>query len=64
MRGMKHVDRRISCAPMMDWSDVRNSAFYINNLGLLESSCHLYGTSKFRQFAALVEDDGQRVREQ
>jgi hypothetical protein len=25
MQSMKQIDRRISCAPMMDWTDARNS---------------------------------------
>jgi tRNA-dihydrouridine synthase len=32
----KALDRRISVAPMMDWTDDLNSAFYIKSLGLLE----------------------------
>jgi tRNA-dihydrouridine synthase len=39
------IDRRISVAPMMDWTDELYSAFCISNLDCLENACHLYGTS-------------------
>jgi len=35
---IKDLDRRISVAPMMDWTDGLNSAFYINSLGLLKTA--------------------------
>ena len=52
---MKDLDRRISVAPMMDWTDDLKSSFYINGLGLLENPCHLYGTSKFGGSSRLAE---------
>jgi hypothetical protein len=35
-RQNKSIDRNLSVAPMMDWTDDLNSAFYIKSLGLLE----------------------------
>jgi len=52
---MKDLDRRISVAPMMDWTDDLKSSFYINGLGLLENPCQLYGTSNFGGSRRLAE---------
>src|SRR5262245_26120720 len=47
MRRMNQIDRRISCAPMMDWTDARNSARCLNSLRVLEKHRSLYVASVF-----------------
>jgi tRNA-dihydrouridine synthase len=36
---MNDLDRRVSVAPMMDWSDERNSRWHDNNLRFAETAC-------------------------
>ncbi len=37
-RQEQSIDRRLSIAPMMDWTDDLNSAFRIKSLGLLKTA--------------------------
>ncbi len=55
------IDRKVSVAPMMDWTDDLNCAFYINSLGLPENACHLYGTTNFGSQKRLARDNVQRT---
>jgi len=41
------IDRRISVAAMLDWTDELYSANCISYLDYLENACHPYGTSNF-----------------
>ena len=42
---MKQIDRRISVAPMMDWTDDRLIVFWISSLASAEMACLLYVSS-------------------
>jgi len=48
---MNNLDRRISIAPMMDWSDSRNPRWHLNNLLFAETAC-----SSFVATAARVSE--------
>jgi hypothetical protein len=39
---MKHIDKRICCAPMMDWSDEVGFTFRLSYLRSFERPCRLY----------------------
>lgn len=41
MLEMKHVDRRISCAPMMDWTDTSDFVRRIMRFAVREIACLL-----------------------
>lgn len=42
------MNRRISVAPMMDWTDEEENHLEFNHLAPLEKSCRLYVTSAQR----------------
>ena len=50
----KQLDRRISVAPMMDWTDEVNLTNKIIELYAAKMPCHLYGTSILNRLAAFA----------
>ena len=48
------IDRRVSIAPMMDWTDEVYSGLNIKSLQLREKAWHLYGTSEFDVAAVML----------
>jgi tRNA-dihydrouridine synthase len=46
---MKELDRRISVAPMMDWTDCAKTFFSIKCLRPVENACLLYVSSILRK---------------
>ncbi len=39
------IDRRLSVAPMMDWTDKVEFASWFSDLGNVKKACHLYVSS-------------------
>jgi hypothetical protein len=49
------LDRAVSVAPMMDWTDEDNRAFKINNIELSDILCLLYVSSNFGALVGLSQ---------
>jgi hypothetical protein len=59
---MKVLDRRISVAPMMDWSDEVKFGSRHNNLCAPKSACRLFVASLKNDFCLHPTDCGEKVR--
>lgn len=50
--GLSKLDRRISVAPMMDWTDDVETSLPVKRLQMAEEACLLYVSSALRRFTS------------
>ena len=56
----KQLDRRISVAPMMDWTDSFKIGHYFNGLAISEIACLLYVSSRSHSLESRAVPEGRQ----